>query len=171
MVFYYTICMGWTFSIRSKFKPKMKVMKNIFMVSVVIILFAACKGKSNNTVVLADSSNLVKKEAVRPVTRYKVVEEPVRRAPVQDNSTVTSPTTAATPEDKGWSEAAKGATVGGGSGAIIGAVVNKNRPEGAIIGSVIGAGTGYMIGRSMDRKSGRVARQKARARAKKRAHS
>ena len=36
---------------------------------------------------------------------------------------------------------AKGAIIGGGSGAILGAVINKrNRPVGGIIGGVVGAG-------------------------------
>lgn len=70
--------------------------------------------------------------------------------------------------DKGWSDAAKGTAIGGGSGAVIGAVVDKNnRAQGAVIGSVIGAGAGYIIGRHRDKKSGRVARARARRRANK----
>ncbi|MEP7372882.1 MAG: YMGG-like glycine zipper-containing protein [Chitinophagaceae bacterium] len=57
---------------------------------------------------------------------------------------------------KGWSKAAKGATIGAGSGAILGAVINKrNRALGAVIGGVAGGGIGYGIGRSMDKKDGR----------------
>lgn len=58
---------------------------------------------------------------------------------------------------KGWSDAAKGAVIGGVVGAGAGAVIDKNkRGRGAIIGGVVGAGAGYAIGRSRDRKSGRV---------------
>ena len=57
---------------------------------------------------------------------------------------------------KGWSKAAKGATIGAGSGAVLGAVINKrNRALGAVIGGVIGGGVGYGIGRSADKKDGR----------------
>jgi hypothetical protein len=57
---------------------------------------------------------------------------------------------------KGWSKSAKGAVIGGASGAILGAVINKkNRAAGAVIGGVIGAGGGYVIGRTMDKKDGR----------------
>lgn len=57
---------------------------------------------------------------------------------------------------KGWSKAAKGAVIGGASGAILGAVINKrNRAAGAVIGGVIGGGGGYVIGRRMDKKDGR----------------
>lgn len=61
---------------------------------------------------------------------------------------------------KGWSDAAVGATMGGLSGAAIGAVVSKDKAKGAIIGGVVGAGTGYVIGRAGDRKSGRVQKKK-----------
>ena len=57
---------------------------------------------------------------------------------------------------KGWSKAAKGAAIGGGSGAVLGAIISKkNRVAGAVIGGVLGAGAGYGIGRQMDKKDGR----------------
>lgn len=53
---------------------------------------------------------------------------------------------------------AKGAIIGGGSGAILGAVINKrNRPVGGLIGGVVGAGAGYAVGKHIDN------RQKKRA--------
>ena len=67
-----------------------------------------------------------------------------------------STNTAETPEKKGWSKAAKGAVIGGATGAAAGAVINKrNRVVGAVIGGVIGAGGGFVIGRKMDKKDGR----------------
>lgn len=55
---------------------------------------------------------------------------------------------------KGWSNAAKGAVIGGVAGAIGGAVINKkSRGAGAVIGAVIGAAGGYAIGRSKDKKA------------------
>ena len=60
------------------------------------------------------------------------------------------------PAKKGWSKAAKGAVIGGATGAAAGAVINKkNRAVGAVIGGVLGAGGGYVIGRDMDKKDGR----------------
>jgi hypothetical protein len=64
-------------------------------------------------------------------------------------------TTAAAPRKKGWSKAAKGATIGGVGGAVAGAVIGKGA-KGAVIGGVIGAAGGYIIGRGKDRKDGRV---------------
>jgi hypothetical protein len=63
---------------------------------------------------------------------------------------------AKTSEKKGWSKAAKGAVIGGVTGAAAGAILNKqNRAVGAVIGGVIGAGGGYVLGRGMDKKDGR----------------
>ncbi len=57
-----------------------------------------------------------------------------------------------------FSPQAKGAVIGGGSGAILGAVINKrNRAVGGIIGGVVGAGAGYAVGKHVDN------RQKKRA--------
>lgn len=57
-----------------------------------------------------------------------------------------------------FSPQAKGALIGGGSGAILGAVINKrNRPVGGLIGGVVGAGAGYAVGKHIDN------RQKKRA--------
>ena len=57
---------------------------------------------------------------------------------------------------KGWSRKAKGAVIGGGGGAILGAVINKNnRLLGGALGGALGAGVGYVIGNELDRKHGR----------------
>ncbi|QKG58754.1 glycine zipper 2TM domain-containing protein [Hymenobacter sp. BRD128] len=57
-----------------------------------------------------------------------------------------------------FSPQAKGAVIGGGSGAILGAVINKrNRAVGGLIGGVVGAGAGYAVGKHIDN------RQKKRA--------
>lgn len=54
---------------------------------------------------------------------------------------------------KGWSKKAKGAAIGGGGGAILGAVINKkDRVKGGIIGGLLGAGLGYVLGNEMDKK-------------------
>ena len=57
-----------------------------------------------------------------------------------------------TKQRKVWSQRATGAVVGAGSGAVIGALVNRNdRAAGAAIGTVIGAGIGYLVGQREDR--------------------
>lgn len=72
------------------------------------------------------------------------------------NTTSTNNDNNTNTKNKGWSDAAIGATAGGVGGSVLGAVVSKDKVKGAIIGGVIGGGTGYLIGRSRDRKSGRV---------------
>ncbi len=63
---------------------------------------------------------------------------------------------AKTSAKKGWSRKAKGAVIGGGGGAILGAVINKNnRLVGGAIGGALGAGIGYVIGNELDKKHGR----------------
>jgi Glycine zipper len=65
--------------------------------------------------------------------------------------------TAKVEKKEGWSKAAKGAVIGGVTGAAAGAVINKkNRVVGAVIGGVVGAAGGYGIGRTMDKKDGRI---------------
>jgi hypothetical protein len=65
--------------------------------------------------------------------------------------------TAQVEKKEGWSKAAKGAVIGGVTGAAGGAILNKkNRVVGAVIGGVIGAAGGYGIGRGMDKKDGRI---------------
>ena len=54
-------------------------------------------------------------------------------------------------EKKGWSNAAKGAVIGGVGGAVTGAILSKNKVKGAIIGGVLGAGGGYVLGRKKDK--------------------
>lgn len=57
---------------------------------------------------------------------------------------------------KGWSKAAKGAVIGGATGAVAGAIISKKKGTGALVGGLLGAGAGYVIGRSKDKKDGRV---------------
>lgn len=68
----------------------------------------------------------------------------------------------ATPQKKGWSAAAKDATIGGAAGAVAGALLDKNsRVVGGVLGGALGAGAGYLIGRSRDRKTGRVVKHQS----------
>lgn len=61
-----------------------------------------------------------------------------------------------TAKKQGWSDAAKGAVIGGAAGAVGGALIDKKHGRGAVIGGVVGAGSGYLIGRGKDKKSGRA---------------
>ena len=63
-----------------------------------------------------------------------------------------------TTKKKKFSNAAKGALIGAGSGAAVGAIVDKkNRGLGAVIGAAIGGGAGYGIGKHKDNKKAKEA--------------
>jgi len=51
---------------------------------------------------------------------------------------------------KGWSDKAKGAAIGGGAGAVTGAVIGGGK--GALIGGAAGVVAGGLIGRNRDKK-------------------
>ena len=102
-------------------------------------------------------------ETVAAIDAYKKTHESSAAPEVRRNSSGQSGRMVSSSENqakvakkKGWSKAAKGATIGAGSGAILGAVIHKrNRALGAVIGGVLGGGVGYGIGRSKDKKDGR----------------
>ena len=56
----------------------------------------------------------------------------------------------AKPKKKGWSNIAKGAVIGAGTGAIAGALIDKKHGEGAIVGGLLGAGAGVATGAIID---------------------
>ena len=60
--------------------------------------------------------------------------------------------TAAHAQDKpkGWSRKAKGAAIGGGSGAVVGGLLGGGK--GAVVGAAAGVVGGGLIGRSEDKK-------------------
>ncbi len=62
----------------------------------------------------------------------------------------TTASTTVPEKKKGWSNAAKDATIGGASGAVLGAIIGKGK--GAVIGGIIGGAGGYILGRKKDKK-------------------
>ncbi len=154
---------------------KLKIMKRLLIAVGVVSILASCGQKKDNQremLFLTDTTGLYMSN-LRADTAIAVEEAPVAVAPVRRTSTApvrrtttrsssvssgtsSSGTVATAPARKeGWSKAAKGAVIGGVTGAAAGAVIGKNA-KGAIIGGVIGAGGGYIIGRSKDKKDGRV---------------
>lgn len=84
------------------------------------------------------------------------IKEQKQKEVVVVNRIVESPrnagsnTTTTTTRRKGWSRAAKGAVIGAGVGAATGAIISKNKAEGAIIGGLAGAGLGAGTGAILD---------------------
>ena len=138
--------------------------------------------KDTTPIVIADKVSEPKVQ-VRTVTKVVKVYEKQRAPKVIETKAppvvVTTPATTPAPEsttntgttngtgtagtapaeakkkNEGWSQAAKGTTIGGVGGAVIGGVIGKGA-KGAAIGGIIGAAGGYILGRKADRKSGRV---------------
>ena len=164
----------------------MKKLLLILMIAAIsAIIFAACNTKpqantANGTVLTAaDTAGLAdfqkwkalnerkdfamyqqENEYSQPVQKIVYKQAPVRKKSATSAKSVSMSSTDQYPAKavvkKGWSRKAKGATIGGAGGAILGAIINKdNRVKGGIIGGALGAGLGYVIGNEMDRKHGR----------------
>lgn len=160
-------------------KLRLKKFKIILLAFATITTFAACNSKNSDTrdIQLMSDSSAYTNDMYSDTSTMEVATEPVTAsprlhsvAPIRRTSTTrtttsnTSPvnngtqttTTQTTTRKRGWSSAAKGAVIGGGVGAIGGAIISKRKPvQGAIIGGVAGAAGGYIIGRDIDKKKGR----------------
>jgi hypothetical protein len=136
-------------------------MKRIVPLLISVALFAACNGKSGaDEINLKSSAYQPNEKSIETVTTKPAARKTTKSRTVKyDNSPSVNETTQPTKPvaQKKWSKRAKGAVIGAGSGAILGAViVKKNRPLGAVLGGVVGGGIGYGIGRTMDKKDGRL---------------
>ena len=159
----------------------MKKLLPILLVAVIAITFAACSNKSQtnastapaitsaDTAGLADFQKWKQLNELKNFAMYQQEQEvaytqPVKKV-VHKTSTASSKKVsmnsvdqypAKTVQKKGWSSKAKAAAIGGGGGAILGAILDKNhRIAGGIIGGLLGAGAGYVVGNEIDRKHGR----------------
>lgn len=97
--------------------------------------------------------------ATKPTETAPENTQPQSTASSSGVATDTVATAPVTPEEKkkGWSNAAKGAAIGGVGGAIGGAIISKKKGKGAIIGGAIGAAGGYILGRKKDKKAAEAA--------------
>lgn len=153
-------------------------MKKIVMIVAVAAVVTACNSNANNsegrhnTYTFRDSVKIIKdslrldsferaEQARKDEEQRKAELAAARREGAATAPRTTSVHQQAAPvqqqqQKKGWSDAAKGAVIGAGAGAVTGVLIDKKDGRGAAIGGAIGAGTGYLIGRKKDRESGRV---------------
>ncbi len=162
-------------------KLRLKKLKNILLAFATITAFAACNGKKSDTrdIQLMSDSSAYTNDMYSDTSNMEVATQPVTASPLPhsvapvkstsigktttstnatpvNNGTQTTTTTQTTTKKKGWSSAAKGAVIGGGVGAIGGAIISEKKPvQGAIIGGVAGAAGGYIIGKDIDKKKHR----------------
>jgi hypothetical protein len=109
-----------------------------------------------------DSLETARAKSVEKNTHSSARATGAREANTQAGGGEMSTTTSQAAKKKGWSHTAKGAVVGAGTGAITGAIINKEHPgQGAIIGTVIGgavgAGTGLIVDKSVKKKKKKAA--------------
>ena len=153
-----------------------RVLPIIGIALVSVLVFSSCSNKSAGTAkeqsIATDTSGLAQFEAWKKqkefaeqyalytanLAKSSIPKTAVRTVGSQKTGSrsTTSSYPAKVAEKKGWSKAAKGATIGAASGAVLGAVIGeKNRAFGAVIGGVAGGGIGYGIGRHLDKKNGK----------------
>ena len=144
-------------------------MKNAILITVMSLglAFTSCKNKdraeaynsdksetidSMKTVIekqkIIDSMNMEMAKIKEQKQKEVVIVNRVVESPRNSGSSTTTTTT--TTKKKGWSRAAKGAVIGAGVGAATGAIISKNKAEGAIIGGLAGAGVGAGTGAILD---------------------
>ena len=163
---------------------KLKIMKKLFVMVALSSVMFACNNKSKQAdeaikkeaqvKAIKDSmrldsfakADLAKKEQVKKDAEVAAAYKAGKHSSSHSVSTSSSGTSSSsyggtqpTAKKQGWSEAAKGAVIGGAAGAVGGAIIDKKKGRGAVVGGVVGAGTGYLIGRGKDKKSGRVQKQ------------
>lgn len=134
-------------------------MKQVFIILAMSGVMLSCKHKTSDETKVLSASEL--RDSLE-LAKYK--ETKAREAAAAKQRVVTTTTTqsapAATttaPKKKGWSSAAKGTVIGAATGAVAGAIIDKNhRGRGAVIGGAAGGGAGYIIGRKKDKKTGRA---------------
>jgi hypothetical protein len=154
-----------------------RVLPILGITAVAVILFTSCGNKQSPeqlASVTVDTTGLAQFESWKKqqefAAQYAAYQAEMEKktpkattsrsvAPKKYNKTGSMSTSTSYPaktveKKKGWSRAAKGAVIGGASGAVLGAVISKkNRALGAVIGGVAGAGAGYGIGRHLDKKA------------------
>lgn len=139
-----------------------KFLSIIAVTAVFTVLMVSCKNNNaGDQLKGVDTTGLAELQAMK-AQQALAAQQPktiVKYVPVQQQSgsmSSSSSNEGKVAEKKGWSKAAKYGVIGGGGGAVIGAVVNKrNRVAGGVIGGIVGGGLGYLIGRSKDKKEGR----------------
>jgi hypothetical protein len=142
-------------------------MKKILLILIASILLLSCKHSANEAGVTEnskqatiDSMNVVIEQQEADLAKQKSIDymqnivnnQRPRQVIIHNDAPVAQVATPApVAKKKGWSNTAKGAVIGAGTGAIGGAIINhKDRGTGALIGGLAGAGLGAGAGAIMD---------------------
>lgn len=173
LALFLSYCMRYHYLLILKSTVMKKFLSIITITAAVAVVMAACNTNPVTTkaVTYEDTVGFAQFQAWKYMNERMDVNEAYMANAPQKNSTTKRSTSsnksstmnsssthnAKTAKKKGWSKSAKYAVIGGGTGAVLGAVINKrNRVVGGIIGGVLGGGLGYGIGRGQDKKDGRI---------------
>jgi YmgG-like glycine-zipper protein len=121
-------------------------MKRMILIPMILFVLAACKNdKAKVESSVIDNTG----EAISTSSKHDAMKtEASTTKTSQTSGTATKPA-----KKKGWSNGAKGAVIGAGTGAVVGAVADKNhRARGAVLGAAVGTGAGYIIGDNIKKK-------------------
>jgi hypothetical protein len=133
-------------------------MKQVFIILAMSGVMLSCKHKTSDETKVLSATELRDSLELAKFKETKAREAAAAQQRVVNTTTTTTTTApAAAPKKKGWSSAAKGTVIGAATGAVAGAIIDKNhRGRGAVIGGAAGGGAGYIIGRKKDKKTGRA---------------
>jgi hypothetical protein len=141
-----------------------KFISIITITAAIAVVMASCKSNSGTPqIIYADTAGFAQFQVWKAMNAQPVVSIPaktiaVKKITANKTTSMTSSTSneARVAKKKGWSNAAKYSVIGGGAGALGGAVINKrNRVAGGVVGGIVVGGIGYAIGRAKDKKEGR----------------
>lgn len=134
-------------------------MKTLFFIASTVLLFSCGNASKESDVNVArqnvlDSVNnataatVLKQQTIDSMNALAAEQEAAMRSQEHQHQNATN-----VPEEKkkkGMNNTTKGAIIGGGAGAVTGAVtgavISKDKGKGAVIGGVIGAATGAGVG-------------------------
>ena len=151
-------------------------MKKVLLVTGLLALTISCGGKQKQMeleseiaeIKMEQSQKRFEDSLVKATAAQSVVEDaaavagvPASKTPAATASTTSTSNTGSTASSSGTTEtpkekkkmsnAVKGALIGAGSGAVVGAVASKKKPgKGAVIGGLVGAGAGAATGAIVD---------------------
>jgi hypothetical protein len=155
-----------------------KVLSILAVTAVIAVIMAGCKNKGSSetqsaSIKYEDTVGLAQFQAWKVLHERESVlnydpNPPVAQAPVQRARSTTRHRTSGymtssssnyaktTTRKKGWSNAAKYTAIGGGSGVVLGALLNRrNRVAGGVVGGLVLGGAGYLLGHAKDKREGR----------------
>ncbi|MDZ4808179.1 MAG: hypothetical protein SGI96_07890 [Bacteroidota bacterium] len=140
-----------------------KFVSIITITAAIAVVMVSCKNNPvTPQVIYADTIGFAQFQEWKAMNEQPVVSTSSKTVALKRNTAnkTTSMTSSTSSEakvakKKGWSNAAKYSVIGGGAGAVGGAIINKrNRVGGGVVGGIVLGGIGYGIGRAKDKKEG-----------------